>query len=81
MQTIKIPIDKKFSPYVEAALLRVGYLFDGIQIEYSKGESSVLAYLNDDMEDTSVIKEIKYALYREKIYQETIPIRNKIIGA
>ena len=80
MQSFEIPVGNSFKPYVEAALTRVGYLFSEIQIEYDKNEAVITIYISDGTNTEQISKEVKYALYRERIYQETLPIRKKILG-
>ena len=80
MQSFEIPVGNSFKPYVEAALTRVGYLFSEIQIEYDKNKAVITIYISDGTNTEQISKEVKYALYRERIYQETLPIRKKILG-
>ncbi len=81
MRHLEIPVSEQFQPYVEAALTRVGYLIPEAQIEYNKNNAMITVYISGDVDEIHISKEVKYALYREKIYKETLPIRNKILGA
>ena len=72
----KIDVPKTFSELTEKALVRLSYLepeltfspvADGIEIEGSQ------AFSADQL--TELRKTIFHQLYREKIYQETLPMR------
>ncbi len=79
MRSFEIPVGDGFKAYVEAALTRVGYLCPEIQIEYDKTTAVITVYKNDNTDTEQISKEVKYALYRERIYQETLPIRKRIL--
>ena len=73
-----LPVAEVFEPYVASALVRLGYLYpdarfvpvaNGIEITTDGADHDVLA------------REVQYALYREKIYAETLPLRQSLIDA
>ena len=77
----EIPIGEDFQPYVQAALTRVRYLNSRIQLEYVKDRAVVIVHPSDSDDEAQISKEINYALYREKIYHETLSLREKFLGA
>ncbi len=80
MQTLKIPIDDQFLPYIEAALIRLDYLFPGLIIEFDKDRNLIEVMELGTHSREKLKAEISYTIYREKIFKETLPIRNKILG-
>ncbi len=81
MPPLEIPVAEEFEPFVEAALMRVGYLLPGTPMEYEKGRRLISVHIDESQDPQQIAKEIRYALYRERIYKETLPIRNRILGA
>lgn len=68
-----IQLEPSFAPYAEAALGRLRYLFGECNFVLSADAITVGGY---KPEQGGLIKrEISYQLYREKIYQETLPMR------
>jgi len=80
MHSSKVAVAETFITYAEAALIRARYILPGVQIEYDKENHEFVIHEFGDHRPEEVTKEINYALYREKIYQETLPIRSKILG-
>ncbi len=80
MQTLKIPIDDQFLPYIEAALIRLDYLLPGLLIEFNKDRNLIEVVELGTHSREELKAEINYTIYREKIFKETLPIRNKILG-
>ena len=75
-----IEIPKAYTDYADSALVRVGYLYPNVKLR-SEG-ASVEAELpggDEDLEE-SVRRDLLHQLYREKIYQETLPIRKWILS-
>jgi len=81
MRLVEIPVSEEFLPFVEAALMRVGYLLPGVPLEYEKNRSLISVHVDDDQDPQRLAKEVRYALYRERIFKETLPIRKRILGA
>lgn len=80
MHSSKISVAEPFIAYVEAALTRASYIFPGVQLEYDKDKNVIVIHEFGSHPPDEVTREINYALYREKIYHETLPIRSKILG-
>lgn len=75
-----ISVDGPFVDFVETTIVRVHYLLPGIQLEYNSDTREIEILERGGHELENVAKEINYALYREKIYHETLPLRSKILG-
>jgi predicted AAA+ superfamily ATPase len=80
MDSFKIVVGGSFITFVEAALTRINYILPEILVEYNEASHEILIQRIGEYSNEDVKKEINYALYREKIYQETLPLRNKILG-
>jgi hypothetical protein len=76
---MRVLVDPMMVPFVEPALARLGYLFPKVEFVF---EGSAIA-----IKDTfgappeTVAREVRYALYREKIYAETLPLRRALVEA
>ena len=82
MSKIKITIPDSFIDYVEAAIVRASYLFPELIICAVKESMEVdISGLNESMDSEQIKKEFLNILYRERIYSETLPIRQTIYGA
>jgi hypothetical protein len=66
-------------PYVEPALARLRYLYPDIEFAAAGNDIEVLSAKGEPA--AMVEREIRYALYREKIYAETLPLRRALIKA
>jgi hypothetical protein len=66
-------------PYVEPALARVRYLYPSFEFVFEAGAIEINGGLG--AATAPVIREVQYALYREKIYAETLPLRRALIEA
>lgn len=80
-QDIEIAVGEEFEPYVEAALMRVGYLYSDTGAIYDKARRVICLRATGELAADVIAKEVRYALYRERIFKETIPIRARILGA
>ena len=71
---IEVPED--FQQFVDATIVRISYLYPGHT--FTTQDSSIRVSFPDDEPNTSkglIRKEIFYQLYRQRIYEETLPIR------
>lgn len=80
MSNIRIQIkelaDHDFSEdALKNSILRFSYLYDDYKIEQ---ENDLIYISGDEKNINKYIKEFIYLVYREKIFQETLSIRNKI---
>lgn len=73
---IKELADHDFSESaLKNSILRFSYLYDDYKIEQ---ENDLIYISGDEKNINKYIKEFIYLVYREKIFQETLSIRNKI---
>lgn len=71
-----LDVPELFHCYIPAAILRIGYLYPDLTLEQSSNGVSIIAdelYLSQ-----KIATEIKYQIYREKIYAETLQMRNNL---
>ena len=81
MTRISLSIPTSFRPYVEPVCVRLGYLRPNVELTCDKDLSEVTARFDDsELSATELKKEIWFHLYREKIYQDTLPIRIRLYG-
>ena len=59
--------------------MRLGYLLPDVSLEVRDRE--IVATHGPEREAAAVRKEITHCLYREKIYQETLPMRQQVVDA
>ncbi|CCG06886.1 hypothetical protein [Pararhodospirillum photometricum] len=71
MERVAIDVPEGFSSFVEPALVRLGYLYPSLKI--FRDENSLVLEAPEGLETCAA--EVRYQLYRERIYQETLPIR------
>ena len=82
MHVVTVQVGTLFMSYVEPAMVRLGYLYPDLKIEYDRKDQVIRIYLDKtDSRADEIKKEVNYVLYREKIYQETLTIRKQIIGS
>jgi hypothetical protein len=81
MEEISIAVPECLRDYVEAVKARMAYLEPKVTMEFDDGKSTFQAQLHGDGEQAEAFRaELMHQLYREKIYQETLPIRRKLYG-
>ncbi|AMY01611.1 hypothetical protein AB0V79_03955 [Mesorhizobium ciceri] len=73
---VKIP--PQFEKYADAAMLRLQALYPNCRLEWKGGTISIgsSAGIEDQLR-----KDILYAVYREKIYAETLSTREALVAA
>lgn len=78
---IKFAIDvpEQFSEHIDAVVVRVGYLYPNIQLKQCGRGIHVSDVLESEIE--IIKRDILYALYREKIYSDTIEMRDSLLRA
>lgn len=69
--SISVAISEPCQPYVAQALVRLSYLHPDVRFECT--DHIILVEFNG--EPTFPTQEITYQVYREKIYQESLPMR------
>lgn len=74
-----VPIAPQFSAYADAAMLRIQMLYPGCQLAIADG--AIVARLSADHSEDHLRKAILHAVYREKIYTETLSMRRALVSA
>jgi hypothetical protein len=72
-------VPSPFQPHAAAALVRLQYLFPAVSFVLDDGGFAVEP--TDDVSVADLRREIAYALYREKIYVDTLPMREALLRA
>ena len=75
MTSFKITIPDTFDPYIEPAIVRYNYLFPKIVVISKDNE---IEFSGDSLDLEEIKKEFFNLLYKEKIYKETLTIRQEI---
>ena len=79
MLILELDLDVQDDDIIKSALLRLSYMMPSLKLIKEKNKIKVFSENVDDKENLSEIKKnINYALYKEKIYQDNKEIRNKI---
>lgn len=74
-----IDIDCSLRTYAEAATVRLGYLYPELNFICSDGGVEVSGLLP---ENTTLLKrDVLHSIYREKIYNDTLPMRTAFLNA
>lgn len=81
MAKVSFEVPDGFRRYVEPLLMRLGYLHPTVTFSYDPDAAKIHAdWLDEAIDASEVGKEIRYQLYRERIYAETLPIRTRLYG-
>ena len=75
MEKISIKLDIIKADILDAAKIRLSYLYPSINFSIEK-KTIIAEGLIENKE--TLLKEINYTVYREKIYKENIEVRKKI---
>jgi len=78
MMQVAIPVIEVLRPVAELALVRLGYLNPKLTFKYL--EHSIVVSSLDVMDEAQIRRDVLYALYREKIYAETLPMRKALVN-
>ena len=78
MRTIAIPIDAAFELYLENTVARFAYLRPEVKLEV-QDHRVVMKVAASEEEMANVTQDFRFCLYREKIYRETLPLRQTLI--
>lgn len=78
MAELTIPVSEVLRPYAELAVTRLGYLYPKMIFSYR--ELNVVVSSDADIDETKIRRDVLYALYREKIYSETLSMRQSLIA-
>lgn len=75
-QSAIISIAPDFQEYIPTAILRLKYLFPDIECEPVPDGIRVVG--TKDIGEARLSREITYQVYREKIFRETLPLRQNL---
>lgn len=70
---MKIDIEVSFSPFAAAAVARLRYLH--ADCAFNIADNAILVQPGDTTDIARVERDTRFQLYREKIYQEGLPMR------
>lgn len=76
---LRIAVPKNMTRYAESAILRLGYLYSQASFALVDGSIEVKLAPTEDIE--RIKQEVRYCLYREKIYAETLSLRHSLLEA
>ena len=76
--SLKIDIPEGFCKYLDAAVVRLTYLFPDFDFSATNGVIVVKASSDEQLRE--VKREIMHQLYRERIYSETLSVRRWLSG-
>lgn len=74
-----VEVPSQFEPYLAAALLRVQVLFPALTFRQNGPDITIGGI--GPAEDSNVRKALLHAVYREKIYAETLSMRQDLVSA
>ena len=74
-------IPNSFEKYIDQTVVRFGYLYPNLEIKFDNCEIIFSSIEDIKINFDEVKKEFLHQIYKEKIYSETMEIRNKIYGA
>ncbi|MGX0878996.1 hypothetical protein ACSSV4_003703 [Roseovarius sp. MBR-154] len=73
---IDISIPLELQEFVPAAILRLKYMFPEMRIE--RAPNGVTLHRVKEVDAHKVEREVAYQIYREKIFQETLTMRQNL---
>lgn len=74
---LEISVDPEFQEFIPAALLRLGYLYP--ELDFAALQQGVV--ISGDLsriDRTRIRREVHYQVYSEKIFQQTLPMRQSL---
>ena len=74
-----IPVPASFRPYLDAAVVRLGYLKPMLQ--FAGSDEGIRVSGASPAERDELTRDVMHVLYREKIYAETLPMRRRLVEA
>jgi hypothetical protein len=77
MTQLIITISEVLRPYAELATVRLGYLYP--KMSFSCQVHTILISSETEIDEITTRRDILYALYREKIYAETLSMRQALV--
>lgn len=74
-----IPLTKAMVPHAETAITRLGYLYPTLQFAIANDGIEIAG--NSEQPTDHLRREVMYAVYREKILADTLPLRSALLAA
>ncbi len=82
MELISIPVPPSFLALVDTLMARLGYLYPDVVWSLDPGTGEIIVRYNpESYSRETLVKEVSFQLYREKIHHDTLDIRRKIYEA
>ena len=75
MASVELRVDGFQSHLLNSAIVRLGYLYPDLTFSCQDNLIQIQGCIENR---TELLKEIRYIIYREKIYEETLPIRKNL---
>ncbi|MBS1164334.1 MAG: hypothetical protein H6R00_359 [Proteobacteria bacterium] len=75
--THRVEVAEDLRPFAATALSRLGYLHPNWRLRIEA--STIIADVADAESVETIVREIRYALYREKILTETMDMRRSLL--
>lgn len=69
-------VDDEHQPWLPQATLRFGYLYPQIDVVV---DGSIVRFAGPGAEDPTLKQEFQFCLYRQKIFEQTLPLRKTLI--
>lgn len=69
-------VDDEHHSWLPQATLRFGYLYPQIEVVV---DGSIVRFAGAGAEDPALKREFKFCLYRQKIFEQTLPLRKTLI--
>lgn len=76
-----VSVPDLLKPFVGPALVRLRYLHPEVRFECFEEEGGVTIEADPASDIDALRAEVCYAIYREKIYAETLPLRRTLLEA
>ena len=78
MAQIIITVSEVLRPFAQLAVTRLGYLYP--KMIFSNQEHTILVSGDIEIEIIQIRRDVLYALYREKIYAESLSMRIALLN-
>jgi hypothetical protein len=76
---MKVPVPPILQMYVQPTLVRLAYLYPKACFSVSVDQIDIVA--PDEVPTEQIVRDVRYTLYREKVYAETLSMRRDLIEA
>lgn len=72
-----VAVGPAFRAYIDDAIRRFSYLHPSVEIEV--GAEAVTLFVDANVDLADLVRDFQFALYRQKIFTETLPLRKTLI--